>query len=140
MADPDDGPRALRRRPRRSCVASSIGNPQWDFRAFDYDKDAQLAISKFGPILDVPPTGLDPFFSKGKKLLLSHGWADGLIPAMKTVNFYDALTKSIGAKKAADGVRLFMVPGMGHCAGGDGPVEHRRARRDRRVGGNGQGA
>jgi len=37
------------------------------------------------------------------------------------VNFYDALVKDIGAHRAKDDVRLFMVPGMGHCAGGSGP-------------------
>jgi feruloyl esterase len=26
-----------------------------------------------------------------------------------------------GASKTAESVRLFMVPGMGHCRGGDGP-------------------
>src|ERR1043166_1825026 len=27
----------------------------------------------------------------------------------------------MGAEKTADAVKLFMVPGMGHCGGGDGP-------------------
>ena len=45
----------------------------------------------------------------------------GLIPAQSTVNFYDALVKDIGTRRAQDDVRLFMVPGMGHCAGGSGP-------------------
>jgi len=40
---------------------------------------------------------------------------------MSTVNFYTDLTKRIGPKKAANGTRLFMIPGMGHCAGGEGP-------------------
>ena len=31
------------------------------------------------------------------------------------------MRKDIGNRKANDGVRLFMVPGMGHCAGGSGP-------------------
>src|SRR6185437_6139278 len=64
--------------------------------------------------------GLDSFLSGGRKLLLSHGWADGLIPTMSTVNFYDALRAHLGAGKTAD-VRLFLIPGMGHCAGGEGP-------------------
>jgi feruloyl esterase len=37
------------------------------------------------------------------------------------VNFYTALSKHLGQKKADAGTRLFMVPGMSHCAGGDGP-------------------
>jgi hypothetical protein len=96
-------------------------DPNWNFRKFDYDKDVTLALQTGSTHLDVPPTGLDAFFSDGRKLLLSHGWADGLIPAASTVNFYDDLTQHIGPKKSADGTRLFMIPGMGHCAGGEGP-------------------
>ena len=29
----------------------------------------------------------------------------------------------MGAEKVSEAVRLFMVPGMGHCGGGDGPNE-----------------
>ena len=93
----------------------------WDFRSFDYDHGVDRALAYGHEALDVPPTGLDKFFAQRRKLLLSHGWADGLIPAQSTVNFYEALRKDIGNRKARDGVRLFMVPGMGHCAGGSGP-------------------
>lgn len=40
---------------------------------------------------------------------------------MSTVDFYTDLTKNLGPKKTAESTRLFMIPGMGHCAGGDGP-------------------
>jgi hypothetical protein len=97
-------------------------DPNWNFRSFDYDKDVTRAMQVASAQLDVPPDGLDSFFAGGRKLLLSHGWADGLIPATSTVDFYSDLTARLGSKKAAvDGARLFMVPGMGHCAGGDGP-------------------
>lgn len=96
-------------------------DPNWDFKRFDYDKDVALAAKTASALLDVPPTGLDAFFNDGRKLLLSHGWADGLIPPMSTVNFYTALVKRLGPEKAAANTRLFMIPGMGHCAGGDGP-------------------
>ncbi len=99
----------------------ALANPGWDFRSFDYDKDVARALAYGSDALDVPPTGLDEFFRGNRKLLLSHGWADGLIPAQSTLDFHAALVKDIGAQSAAKGVRLFMVPGMGHCAGGDGP-------------------
>jgi hypothetical protein len=95
-------------------------DPSWDFRTFDYDKDVTRAQQAGSAPLDVPPTGLSSFLGRGHKLLLSHGWADGLIPPMSTVNFYTELTSHLGQKKA-DGARLFLIPGMGHCAGGDGP-------------------
>jgi len=96
-------------------------NPNWDFRSFDYDHDVTLAREAGSAILDVPPSGLDAYFAQGRKLLLSHGWADGLIPSMSTVNFYTAIAHRLGPQRADEAVRLFMVPGMGHCSGGDGP-------------------
>jgi hypothetical protein len=95
-------------------------DPKWDFRSFDYDKDVTLSMQVGSKALDVAPTGLDKYFAGGRKLLLSHGWADGLIPPRNTVSFYNDLTAHLGPKKSA-GARLFMIPGMGHCAGGDGP-------------------
>lgn len=97
-----------------------LKSPQWDFRTFDYDKDVALAERAGSAQLDVPPAGLDSFLGGGRKLLLSHGWADGLIPTLSTVNFYSELKAHVSAKEA-DGARLFLIPGMGHCAGGDGP-------------------
>jgi feruloyl esterase len=93
----------------------------WDFRSFDYDKDVTRAMQAGSEQLDVPANGLDSFFAGGRKLLLSHGWADGLIPPLSTVNFYTDLSAHLTPKKAAGGTRLFMIPGMGHCAGGEGP-------------------
>jgi hypothetical protein len=98
-----------------------FGNPSWDFRSFDYDKDVDRAMAYGHDALDVPASGLKKFLAADRKLLLTHGWADGLIPAQSTVNFYDALLKEAGARRAKDNVRLFMVPGMNHCAGGSGP-------------------
>jgi hypothetical protein len=98
-----------------------LGNASWDFRSMDYDRDTQRAMAYGSEALDIPATGLKPFFAGNRKLLLSHGWADGLIPAQSTVNFHAALARDIGPKRAADGLRLFMVPGMTHCSGGAGP-------------------
>jgi feruloyl esterase len=98
-----------------------FNDPTWNFRSFDYDRDTARALAYGSDALDIPPTGLDRFFAQKRKLLLSHGWADGLIPAQSTVNFYDALVKDIGKRSAKEGVRLFMAPGMAHCAGGAGP-------------------
>lgn len=99
-----------------------FSDPQWDFKSFDYDKGADAAIKYGSDILDVPSNGLSRFFARGGKLLLSHGWADGLIPAPNTVAFYKSMTAKTDSKKAGDSVRLFMIPGMGHCGGGDAPT------------------
>ncbi len=95
-------------------------NPKWDFRTFDYDKDVTDALHEHSEIVDIPPTGLDRYLTSGRKLLLSHGWADPLVPPMTSVNLYQELTTHLDARRAQN-ARLFMIPGMGHCGGGDGP-------------------
>jgi feruloyl esterase len=92
-------------------------NPDWDWRTFDLERD--LAISEkvgAGLLTGVKPD-LSAFTKHGGKLLLYHGWSDQQIPPLASVNFYE----SVQPKSAKDSVRLFMVPGMGHCAGGEGP-------------------
>ena len=51
-----------------------------------------------------------------------HGWNDQLISPFNSVNYYEGVVKkSGGLSKVNDSFRLFMAPGMNHCAGGDGP-------------------
>ena len=97
------------------------GQPGWDFRTFDYAADTAKARAYAAAILDVHPSDLGPFFARGGKLLLSHGWSDGLIPANNTVAFYETLSDHLPAARVKNQLRLFMVPGMNHCSGGEGP-------------------
>jgi len=92
----------------------------WDWKTFDYTRDAQAGRDYGAGILDVPSTGLAAFFARGGKLLLSHGWTDGLIPATNTIKFHDGLRQTLSTDQAANQLRLFMVPGMDHCGGGEG--------------------
>jgi hypothetical protein len=94
--------------------------PNWDFRAFDFRVDAVRGKRYGEAMFDVPYTGLAPFFARGGKLLLSHGWSDGLIPAENTLNFYGGLYPTLSDEQQQGQLRLFMVPGMDHCAGGEG--------------------
>jgi feruloyl esterase len=98
-----------------------FSNPQWDFKSFDYDKDLAASYKAGSDLVDVPSDGLAKFFEGGGKLLLSHGWSDGLIPAANTASFYKAMMAKMNSRKAQDSVRLFMLPGVGHCGGGDAP-------------------
>jgi len=95
----------------------------WDWKTMDYAQEVYVA-RKFGAdILDVPSDGLGPFFARGGRLLLSHGWTDGLIPANNAVKFYRGLYHALPLDQAQDQLRLFMVPGMDHCGGGEGATQ-----------------
>ena len=93
----------------------------WDYKTFDPDRDIALAEKKIGKTWDSTDSNLGPFFSHGGKLLMYHGWADPGIPPLNSVGYYASVVdRAGGVAKAADSIRLFMVPGMGHCRGGDG--------------------
>jgi feruloyl esterase len=96
-------------------------DPQWTFLKFDPMADMATAEKAIGPIMDAIDPNLKPLFAHGGKVLMYHGWADPGIAPRNSVNYYESVVEVMGgAAKAGDSIRLFMVPGMGHCRGGDG--------------------
>ncbi len=99
-------------------------NPKWDYRTMNFDKDVAAGDEKAGSILNSTSPDLRAFRARGGKLIQYHGWGDAAIPAMTSIDYYghvrDFLAKDPGVN-VQDFYRLFLVPGMGHCAGGAGP-------------------
>jgi feruloyl esterase len=95
-------------------------DPNWDYLTFDFDRDVAL-LDRESKTIDATDPNLKPFFSHGGKLIQYHGWSDNLIAPENSVNYYKSVAEKLGgASKVYDSYRLFMVPGMAHCAGGDG--------------------
>src|SRR5205814_2028751 len=46
-------------------------------------------------------------------------WSDPLVGPLTSVDYYKSVANALG--RIDDSVRLFIVPGMGHCGGGEGP-------------------
>jgi hypothetical protein len=84
------------------------------------DVDLPAAMKMDAGVLDSGSTNLKPFFDRGGKLLMYHGWADPQVPAMNSVEYFDAVVKRSGKAAVGKSVELYMVPGMAHCAGGPG--------------------
>lgn len=95
-------------------------DPAWDMARFDLDRDYPLARTKMGPVLDAVDPDLRPFLRRGGRLLMYHGWGDAAIPAGNSINYFGAMRRATG-RLGAERTRLFMLPGVGHCAGGNGP-------------------
>jgi feruloyl esterase len=96
-------------------------NPDWNYKTFDVDRDLKAADDKLAKVLNSTDPDLSAFAKRGGKLILYHGWADAAIPPTNAIHYYDSVVTRMGAAKAAEFVRLYMVPGMQHCGGGNGP-------------------
>lgn len=92
--------------------------PGWDFQNFAWPDDVTAARTRWSSVDDANDADLARFKASGGKLILYHGWSDGLVPAGQTLLYWDRLQQSMGSAAVAEFARLFMVPGMGHCAGG----------------------
>ena len=98
-----------------------FANPDWEWKTFDFDKDVEAVDQKFGGLLNATNPDLKAFKARGGKLIMYHGWNDQLIQPMNSVNYYNSVAKKMGAQETDEFLRLFMAPGMTHCAGGPGP-------------------
>jgi tannase/feruloyl esterase len=103
----------------RDVVAA---DPNADVANIDFDAELAraLAADLAGPAVTTVDANLAPFAARGGKLLLWHGWTDGLISAQNTIDYYEDVVATTGAATVKDSVRLFMLPGVDHCAGGEG--------------------
>jgi hypothetical protein len=93
--------------------------PEYDTMTFDYDRDPAL-VARWSKLADAKDPDLKKFRKRGGKLIMTYGWADQILQPLMGVRYYEAVTAKNG-RKTMDFARLFMVPGMSHCAGGVGP-------------------
>lgn len=100
-----------------------FNNPNWDQMTLNLDTDvarAEKVDSKFNMAATDP--NLKPLFAHNGKLLMYHGFSDQLIMPENSINYYKSVVETVGGiDKSKESIRLFMVPGMGHCSGGEGP-------------------
>jgi feruloyl esterase len=88
---------------------------------FDFDRDVET-VRKGLSFTDYSDPHLDGFRKRGGKLLVYSGWADPIATAGDIIGYYEGLQRAMGGPaETAKFARLFMLPGMGHCRGGDGP-------------------
>jgi len=91
----------------------------WRTATMDPDRDLVRALAADSADITAMDADLGEFFGRGGKLLLWHGWTDGMIPARSTIEYYERVLAASG-REARDALRLFMLPGVDHCSGGEG--------------------
>ncbi|MFJ9241751.1 tannase/feruloyl esterase family alpha/beta hydrolase [Streptomyces sp. NPDC101776] len=79
-------------------------------------------MSRGEGMYDATDPDLTAFKKAGGKLILWHGLGDQHIPAVGTMAYYKAVEKAVGGEAATKSfARLFLLPGVAHCGGGQGP-------------------
>lgn len=89
--------------------------------SFDSDRDIPWLEARIGPVLSSIDPDLSAFAARGGKLILYHGWNDPGLSPYNTIGYYKSVQDKMGRKETERFARLFMAPGMEHCAGGPGP-------------------
>jgi feruloyl esterase len=88
-----------------------------------YESFWDQSVEEYGIVIATDNPDLSAFRDHGGKAIIWHGWADPLITAEGTIDYYKRVQQQMGgAEKASQFVRLFMAPGVGHCGGGAGPA------------------
>jgi feruloyl esterase len=91
----------------------------WDPNSFT-PADIELADKADDDLMDSNNANLKPFFDRGGKLLMWHGWADQQVTPQTSTIYFSNVLKTVGPS-AEDSIALFMLPGVYHCGGGPGP-------------------
>jgi feruloyl esterase len=91
-------------------------DPAFDPLRFDFDRDL-WRTAETAAINDANGTQHSTFAGRGGKMIVYHGLSDQAMSTGTLVNWYEKLTPrdAVGAQSWA---RLFLVPGMTHCGGG----------------------
>lgn len=92
--------------------------PERSSDSFDFDRDMTAMDDALAAEVNAMDPDLSRFAARGGKLIIYHGWADGLITATDSLDYYLRLRAE--RRDKASFARLFLVPGLGHCAGGPG--------------------
>jgi pimeloyl-ACP methyl ester carboxylesterase len=94
-------------------------NPNWKIQDFNFDHDYQRM--GLGAVYTDNNPDLRSFKAAGAKLIVAQGGNDTLEIPGAIFDYYDTVTRVMGGTAATqDFFRLFVIPGMKHCSGGDG--------------------
>jgi len=89
-------------------------------KTMDVDAAADAAMDARAMVGDSSAwTNLSTFRGHGGKLIFLHGVSDPWFSAQDTVQYYERLGADNAEAELQDWSRLFLVPGMGHCGGGE---------------------
>lgn len=97
-----------------------VGPPIASMMSQDVDAEFAAASAAGAALGDSTSYNLSTFAARGGKQIFYHGVSDPWFSAMDTVQYYENMAAASGGLDAAEEFsRVFLVPGMGHCRGGE---------------------
>ncbi len=117
-----NSPTSLPLRLGRSYFADLVyGDPNWDYFTFNFDSDMAFADATVGSIGNAMATDLSAARNRGVKIIMYQGWNDEVLQPGHAPIYYEQVVSAMGGLAVTQQFsRLFMVPGMTHCAFGPG--------------------
>ena len=109
-----------------SAIRSQFSDPAlpgtWQVSDLKFDRASFDGITKLHYLWDATNPDLAGFAKAGHKLILWQGLGDTNVIPAHAVLYYTALQKVMGEKTVAGFARFYVLPGVNHCGGGDGPI------------------
>jgi feruloyl esterase len=103
---------------------SPVGPP---YAETEMDVDAAAAVVAANPntaLTDSTWINLSSYSSRGGKLIFFHGMSDPWFSAFDTLGYYQRMAEANGgADQVQSWSRIFLIPSMGHCGGGQGALD-----------------
>ncbi len=105
----------------RYLAFSEDPGPDWMPAQFDFDQDPQrMGYNRH--LNNAASPDLRSFVARGGKLISYQGWSDQSVPPLGVVDYLGDVERFMGGADAVSNYfRLFMMPGVAHCVGGEGP-------------------
>ena len=93
----------------------------WSLDRFELNTNAVEAFQRLGEFYQALDTDLSRFAARGGKLILYHGWGDRALQPQLSIDYFERVRQRMGTAQVATFATLYMVPGMDHVFGGNGP-------------------
>jgi len=87
---------------------------QYSFTQEFLDKTIEMR-----PLYNATNTNLRRLAKLGGKIILWNGAEDTTVQPATSLSYYEGVRKEMGAKETDNFLRFFLLPGVGHCGGGD---------------------
>ncbi|WP_038909217.1 tannase/feruloyl esterase family alpha/beta hydrolase [Dickeya oryzae] len=102
-------------------LAFTTTSPNFTLAEMKFDRATFDLLRPQHTLYDATNTDLTRFYNAGNKLILWHGLSDPHISPVNTISYHETLEQVMGKSRVQSFERLYLLPGVQHCSGGEGP-------------------